>query len=246
MNRTVIPGDPTTGRQNNQGFEGFTVSPDGNSLYVLIQSALEQEGGQKSKNRRNARLVHYELSGYGGPVYTSEYVVQLPFYNSGANVAAQSEIHYISPTQFLILARDSNAGHGQKSSTSVYRHADVFDISNATNVKSPIHDVFNGSIASTTGVLNADVVPATYCPWLDYNINAQLNRFGVHNGGAQDSTLLNEKWESLALAPVSDDDNDDKDGKEYFLISVSDNDFITQNGTWFPHTLYVIILRSLM
>ena len=222
------------------------MSPDGNSLYVLIQSALEQEGGQKSKNRRNARLVHYELSGYGGPVYTSEYVVQLPFYNSGANVAAQSEIHYISPTQFLILARDSNAGHGQKSSTSVYRHADVFDISNATNVKSPIHDVFNGSIASTTGVLNADVVPATYCPWLDYNINAQLNRFGVHNGGAQDSTLLNEKWESLALAPVSDDDNDDKDGKEYFLISVSDNDFITQNGTWFPHTLYVIILRSLM
>ena len=145
----------------------------------------------------------------------------------------------------LILARDSSAGHGQKSSTSVYRHADVFDISSATNVKSPAHDAFNGSIASTTGVLNADVVPATYCPWLDYNINAQLNRFGVHNGGAQDSTLLNEKWESLALAPVSDDD-DDKDGKEYFLISVSDNDFITQNGTWFPHTLYVIIYRSLM
>lgn len=40
--------------------------------------------------------------------------------------------------------------------------------------------------------------------------------------------LLNEKWESLALVPV--DGRDGKDG-EFFLISLSDNDFITQNGS---------------
>jgi hypothetical protein len=45
----------------------------------------------------------------------------------------------------------------------------------------------------------------------------------VHNGGAQDAGRLNEKWESLAL--VKADEND-----TYHLFSVSDNDFITQNG----------------
>ena len=45
------------------------------------------------------------------------------------------------------------------------------------------------------------------------------------HGGAQDSGLLNEKWESIATVPV----NDGKDG-EYFVFSLSDNDFITQDG----------------
>jgi hypothetical protein len=78
--------------------------------------------------------------------------VPLPLFTDTTNatkVAAQSEIHYISDTQFLILARDSGAGHGQSTSTSLYRHADVFDISNATNVKGATHDAFNTSIAST-------------------------------------------------------------------------------------------------
>jgi hypothetical protein len=37
---TPIPADPQTVRNNNQGFEGLTLSPDGENLYVLIQSAL--------------------------------------------------------------------------------------------------------------------------------------------------------------------------------------------------------------
>ena len=40
----VIPANPTQGRQNNQGFEGLAVSPHGKNLYVLLQSACEQEG----------------------------------------------------------------------------------------------------------------------------------------------------------------------------------------------------------
>ncbi|KAF2803793.1 uncharacterized protein BDZ99DRAFT_426605 [Mytilinidion resinicola] len=228
---TITPSDPVSGRQNNQGFEGLTASPDGRSLYVLIQSALEQEGGTKKSHRRNARLLQYDVSKHSNAKYVAEYVVQLPVFGDN-QVAAQSEIHYVSPTQFLILARDSGAGHGQSDSESVYRHADVFDISKATNVKSTTHDAVGGAIASTKGELNADIVPATYCSWLDYNVNAQLNRFGVHNGGAQDAGLLNEKWESLALAPISKDDKKRKtdDWDEYFLISFSDNDFITQNG----------------
>lgn len=192
-----------------------------------MQSALIQDGGSKNKNRRYTRLVEYDISS-STPVYKAEYVVPLPLYSDGSRVAAQSEIHYISDTQFMILARDSNAGHGQASSTSVYRHVDIFDISNATDVKSALYDATNGSIASTTGVLKAGIAPAQYCSFLDFNVNSQLNRFGVHNGGAQDAGLLNEKWESLDLVPVNGNGGDG----EFFLFSLSDNDFITQDGKW--------------
>jgi hypothetical protein len=74
------------------------------------------------------------------------------------------------------------------------------------------------------------VKPAEYCPWLSFNNNKELNKFGAHNGGAQDAGLLNEKWEGLAIAPVDDKFQSRGDGKEYYLISFSDNDFITQNG----------------
>lgn len=73
------------------------------------------------------------------------------------------------------------------------------------------------------GVLNPGITPATYCPFIDFNINAQLNRFGAHNGGVQDAGLLTEKWEGLAILPA------EKHG-EYYLLTLNDNDFITQNG----------------
>jgi len=235
-NRTVTPKDPTSGRDNNHGLEGLTITADGLTLYALMQSAMNQEGGPNNPYRRQARLLEYDVSNFV-PVYKAEFVVTLPLYtdpmakaSKATKVAAQSEIHSLGNGQFLILARDSNAGYGGASSTSVYRHADIFDISGssgATDIKSPTNDAVNGSVASETGMLDAGVTAAEYCPFLDFNINSQLGRFGVHNGGAQDSGLLNEKWESLAMVPV--DGMEGKDG-EWFLISLSDNDFITQDG----------------
>ena len=236
LDEVIIPANTVTGRDNNQGLEGLTVSSDGRTLYALIQSALDQEGGPNNPYRLNARLLEYDISGFKSQ-YRAEYVVTLPFWtdptakaSKALKVAAQSEIHSLGNGQFLILARDSGAGHGQSSSTSIYRHADIFDISRstgATDIKSPTNDGVNGSIASATGVLNSGITPAKYCTFLDYNVNAQLGRFGLHNGGPQDQFLLNEKWESLALVPV--DGHEGRDG-EWFLFSMSDNDFITQNG----------------
>ena len=233
INETIIPANTVTGRDNNQGLEGLTLSSDGRTLYALMQSALDQEGGPNNPYRRQARLLEYDISDPYDPEYKAEYVVTLPLYTAkSTKVAAQSEIHSLGNEQFLVLARDSGAGHGQSSSLSVYRHADIFDISSssgATDIKSTANDATNGSIASSTGVLDAGIKAAEYCTFLDYNVNAQLGRFGLHNGGAQDATLLNEKWESLAMVPV-----DGKDGTngEWFLFSMSDNDFITQDGTF--------------
>lgn len=133
---------------------------------MLLQSAARQEGGSSPATRRNTRLVQYAIKTSGGGrgktqslVYEAEYVVPLPTFTSAAGtvlVAAQSELHFVSNTQFLFLPRDSGNGHGMTSSTSIYRHVDVFDISAATNVKGPTHDAFNTSIAST-GMLNSAV-----------------------------------------------------------------------------------------
>ncbi|KAL9102168.1 MAG: hypothetical protein Q9163_002642 [Psora crenata] len=236
QNKTISPEDPTTGRANNQGLEGLTASADGKTLYALLQSALDQEGGPDNPNRKQARLLEYDISS-SIPEYKAEYVVTLPLYtdptakpSKALRVAGQSEIHALGNGQFFVLARDSNAGHGASSPLSMYRHADIFDISGssgATNIQSKANDDVNGSIASTSGDLKQGIKAAEYCIFLDYNVNNQLRRFRLHNGGAQDQYLLNEKWESLALVPV--DGKEGKDG-EWFLLSLSDNDFITQNG----------------
>lgn len=232
---TTTPANPVTGRSNNQGLEGLTSSPDKKTLYALMQSALVQEGGRNASTRRLARMLEYDISNPSSPVYKAEYIVPLPVFNNNTLVAAQSEIHFISPTQFLVLARDSGRGHGQDKSTSRYRQIDVFDISQATNLASNSSDFTTASVASVNGVLASGIAPATYCSWLDFNVNSQLNRFGLHNGGDQDASLLNEKWESIAVAPVNPSSPTCKDGYtksdgEYFIFSLSDNDFITQNG----------------
>ncbi|KAH7030058.1 3-phytase [Macrophomina phaseolina] len=232
--RVPIPEDPTSGRANNQGFEGLTISPDGTTLSVLAQSALMQDGGAKSSTRRHARLLQYDITNASHPVYKKSYVVSLPTFTNAddkTRVAAQSEILALSPTQFLVLARDSNAGRAAESTLSLYRHVDVFDIANATDVTSSVPgvDAVNASVASTAGVLKSGVAPATFCAWLDFNVNTQLGRFGLHNGGEDDAGLLNEKWEALAVVPVIGDDGAEVEG-EWFLISLSDDDFITQDG----------------
>lgn len=232
------PEDNLTGRDNNQGLEGLTTNPAGTRLYTLMQSALNQEGGLKNANSRNARMLVYDIT-TAQPTYLAEYVVpenHVTPNDTSSKVAHQSEIHYISDTQFLIMARDSNAGYGQASTTSIYRHVDIFDISNATNIKGPAADCFTCAIASSKGNLNSNVTAAQYCQWLDFNVNSQLNRFGVHNGGANNTAvgLLNEKWESLALVPVNPSlagyGGGGSSDEEYYLFSLSDNDFVTQDG----------------
>ncbi|OTA90465.1 hypothetical protein M434DRAFT_397999 [Hypoxylon sp. CO27-5] len=231
----VDPADPDSGRDNNHGFEGLTVSEDGKSLWVLLQAAAVQEGGLDKQTQRNVRLLKYNISNRVSPVYVGEWVVPLPLYDDptakkskNPKVAAQSEILALENGQFFVLSRDSGAGHGTDNSQSVYRQIDIFDISDVTDIKAKGgYDCVGCNIAkSKSGDLKKNITPATYCSFLDFNVNTQLNRFGVHNGGDQDQYLLNEKWESLGMVPI---DPSSPNG-EFYIFSLSDNDFITQNG----------------
>ncbi|OMP85227.1 hypothetical protein BK809_0003896 [Diplodia seriata] len=241
--RLPVPEDPASGRANNQGFEGLTLSPDGTTLSVLVQSALMQDGGAGGKkSRRHARLLQYDIA--APPITTSsrqptppkaEYVVPLPTFvndDGETRVAAQSEMLALGPTQFLVLARDSGAGRAAKRTRSLYRHVDVFDVGKATDVVADDVDSVDGSVVTDAekGVLADGVAPARYCAWLDFNVEGQLARFGLRNGGVDDGGLLNEKWESLAVVPVLAAPGGEVVEGEWFVISLSDNDFITQEG----------------
>ena len=220
-----VPGNPSFGRQNNQGFEGLSISPDGRTLFVGLQSAARQDGGAGggSATRDNTRLFTYDISDLDVISLTGEYVVQLPKFQQGnaTLVAAQSEVLALSDTQLLILPRDSN-GFRVGTEESKLRRVDVIDISSATNI---LGESFEAAIAPG-GVLNPAITPALYTPFLDINDNAQLARFGLVNGNVAGLDNLSEKWEGLVLLPALDAERPN----DYFLFVANDNDFATTDG----------------
>jgi hypothetical protein len=196
----------------------LTTSSDGTMLYALVQSALVQDGGSDKSTERYTRLLAYSLSSSGkskrkdkksaaaAPTLVAEYVVPLPTSGKG-KAYASSELHVLSNSTFLVLARD---GNGQ----SAYKQADLLSVAGATNLAGSAADAAAGTVAPG-GALNKSVTPATYVPFVSLIDGTQLGRFAVHNGGDADQQLIDAKWESLALAPVEDKAFPD----DYFLFT---------------------------
>lgn len=223
------PLDPTVGRQNNQGLEGLSLSPDGRTLFALLQSAARQDGGTggASTIRFNTRLLAYDVTG-ATPTLKGEYVLQLPTTRTAAGatlVCAQSEILAISNTQVLVLARDAGFGRTYPIPTSTYRKILVYDIAGATNIANTRFDDPANPVAPN-GVLDTSIRPALRTEFIDINDAAQLAKFGLRNGPTDDTNNLSEKWEAMALVPALDP----AAPNDWFLFVGNDNDFITQSG----------------
>ena len=216
-------GQPQSGRQNNQGFEGVSVAPGGKILFAVTQSALMQDldANNVKPTRRNARLLEYDIS--GPPRLIHEYVVQLPLYADGKkqSVAAQSEMLALNNHQLLLLCRDSGGGFTGKRDASVYRVINMIDIAEADDIAGKFDQA--GQAIAPGGTLRPGIRPVRMTPFLDMNDNSELGRFGLHNGAPNNTSDLYEKWESMALAPAGAPG-------DYFLFVGSDNDFITQHG----------------
>ncbi|KAF5353668.1 hypothetical protein D9758_008665 [Tetrapyrgos nigripes] len=217
--------DPTTGRAGNQGFEGLTLDPINNVLYAMLQSATIQDGGDDKSTSRYTRLVAYDVSDptVTRPSLVGEWVVPLPLSSKG-NTEACSEIHFVSPGIFLALSRDGD-GRGGDDNNSKYKNADLFSIAQATDIHGTDFDDPSNPIAKK-GKLNKNITPAEYVEFVSFVDDDQLARFGLHNDDPSDETLIDAKWESLALAPVGDPDFPD----DYFLFTFADNDFMTTDG----------------
>jgi hypothetical protein len=226
--RAPEPPEPETGRANNQGFEGLTLTPPGGKFLVAaLQSATRQDGGTSPATRRYSRLLYYDVADRERPRLVREYVVPLPLFETAdgeRRVAAQSELLALDETFFLLLCRDSGNGYGTGGATSRYRSINLLDTSRATNIAGSRYD---GTMpVAPNGKLVDGVVPATLTRYIDINETAELQTFGLHNGEPNDRNNLSEKWEGMALAPALDPANPN----DYFLFVTNDNDFITQNG----------------
>ncbi|MBX5221368.1 esterase-like activity of phytase family protein [Rhizobium sp. NLR8a] len=221
------PKDPETGRQNNQGLEGMAMTPDGRFIVAVLQSAARQDGGDSGSTRQNTRAMIYDAADPDHLKLVHEYVVPLPIFKDAkgkTTIAAESEIVALSDKTFLMLARDSGNGQGVKGDTSLYRKIDIVDLSAATDIAGSDFDA--GKAAAPKGVLDPSLTPATLTPFIDLNDEAELGRFGLHNGAPNDRNDLSEKWEAMGLASVLDTKLPD----DYFLFVANDNDFLTQDG----------------
>ncbi|KAG5644764.1 hypothetical protein DXG03_007672 [Asterophora parasitica] len=215
---------PNTGRSGNQGFENLTLDHKNQVLYAMLQSATIQDGGAAKTTNRHSRLVAYDVSHkLVRPKLIGEWVVPLP-QSSKNKTRASSEIHYVSPGVFLALARDGD-GRGGDEVKSGYKQADLFTIAGATDIHGTQFDDPAYPI-SPGGNLDPSIKPATYVPFIDYLNATELARFGLHNGAPNDQTLIDAKWESFALGSVNEPAYPD----DYFLITASDNDFISTKG----------------
>jgi hypothetical protein len=221
------PPNPETGRQNNQGFEGLSLTPGGKYLVAILQSATRQDGGTSPETRQYTRILYYDIADIAAPKLVREHVVPLPVFKNAegkVRVAAQSELLALDETTFLLLPRDSGNGYGYEGTTSLYRKIELLDTSKATNIAGGKYD---GVVpVAPKGKLEDGVVPATLTPFIDINDNSQLNKFGLHNGAPNDRDNLSEKWEGMTLVPALDPANP----RDFFLFVSNDNDFVTQNG----------------
>ena len=226
---------PATGRRINQGFEGVAVSPDGNTLYGLLQSATIQDSGSGNPGRSNTRLVVYDVSNTDTPATVlHEYVIQLPRVDdNGGTVAvnrtaAQSAIIAINEHQLLIRSRDGN-GRGASGSP-VFKSVLLAELNGATDIKG-MFDA-EGNAVAPGGTLNPTVTPIAWTEALnmlgklDLSVT-ELEQFGLNlNAAPGELNTLSEKWEAMALVSALDPNAPN----DFFLFIGNDNDFLTQSG----------------
>lgn len=232
------PANPTAGRQNNQGLEGLTITPDGTKLVALLQSAARQDvGSPVPATRANTRMLVYDIAtNPASPTLVAEHVVQLPAYTatggSSPVIAAQSELIAINDTQFLMLARDGRGNGLDNPGTAAvdegmsdYRKVLLLDITNASDIVGTAFDNLGAAIAPG-GVLDASITPAVTTDFIDLNDALELAKFNLGNGSGFGDNNLAEKWEALSLVPVLDP----LAPNDYYLFVGNDNDFKTRSG----------------
>lgn len=228
------------GRQDNRGFEGLAITPDGKKLFAVLQDPLVNEPGPNNgRNGRNVRIVVFD-NDRTSPTYTTsiaQYAYQLELQadvrariiaaggtatatdpRQGRNIGL-SAIVALNHDEFLVLERDNRglgvdnpAGVNVVGSKRVYR----IGVSGAT-------DISTAALPADGNLAAAGIVP--------------VSKSGVIIDLAADTVLPNgkraEKWEGLTIGPRL------KDGS-YVIVAGTDNDYsVTQNGSNVQFDVYV-------
>lgn len=221
-----VDGRPTiaTGRQDNRGFEGLTLTPDGKKLYAILQDPLVNEGSPDGRRSRNVRIVEFDTATGNS---TGQYIYELESLNEindripgtdkdfgqnaqGRNIGV-SAIIALNDHEFLVLERD-NRGVGVEDPLGVNTVASkrVYKIS-----LSGATDVSGISLAGTNS-LPAGIVAVKKLPSPFIDVAKLLKDAGE---------VIPEKMEGITIGPKL------KDGG-YAIILGTDNDYsVTQTGS---------------
>lgn len=219
-----VDGRPTitTGRQDNRGFEGVTISPDGSKLYALLQDPLVNEGSSNDGRRsRNLRLVEFNTA---TGLSTAQYIYQVEDIidinaripgtandfsatNQGRSIGISS-ITALNDNEFIVIERD-NRGFGVDDPTAANpvgsKRLYKISLTGATDV--------SGTSLANTNTLPGGVTPVSKTLFQD--LQASIVAAGQK---------IPEKIEGFTVGPKLNDGT-------YALIVGTDNDFsVTQSG----------------
>jgi hypothetical protein len=228
---------PESGRRNNQGIEGMSLSPDGQRLFVALQSALMQDSARNDADgRRYTRVLVYDVSADAAPSKPlAEYVLALPTYTAHGDggrpdrTAAQSELRALNQHQFLLLARDANGLGSDNALPIVYKSVLLVDTDDASNLAGSVDDSDTASLlaAPAHSTLKPGIRALRWVELVNLLDPAQLARMGLNLATTPKNQplTLSEKWEAMDLAPALDPAHPD----DYFLFVGNDNDFIARH-----------------
>ena len=190
---------PETGRIQNSGFEGVTISPDGNTLYALLQQGVTQDEADNDEDlSRYSRLFAWDIR--GKPALVHAWVLELPITNGKAKTLKQSEFHCISDGTFLVLDRDAK-GNGNDDADSKHKDFILYSTNGATDIANTDYTTGVTPVAPGDVIVNG-VVPMQGTALVDMIDETQLERFGLHNDGDFDVSLINSKWEGMVSDPL--------------------------------------------
>jgi hypothetical protein len=185
----------TSGRQANRGMEGLAISPDGTTLFGMMQNALLQDHGLSpgtiDRLGLNNRILKIDLL----TGETHEYVYVLDAINRGQGVC---EILAVNDHEFLVLERDNRSNLQSPPQAPTRKKIYKIDLNGATDV--------SGVESLPAGASPATIIPVGKVLFLDL-LHADFNL----------TPTIAEKIEGLAWGP------DLEDGR-HVLYVVSDND----------------------
>ena len=185
----------TAGRQANRGMEGLAISPDGRTLFGIMQNALIQDNGLNpgttDRLGLNNRILKIDLL----TGETHEYVYVLDAINRGQGVC---EILAINDHEFLVVERDNRSNLQTPPQAPTRKTIYKINLTGATDV--------SGIASLPAGALPAGVTPVGKQLFINL-LDADLNL----------AATIPEKIEGLAWGP------DLEDGR-HVLYVISDND----------------------
>lgn len=227
-NQFTAASAPDSGRRNNRGLEGLSLTPDGKRLFAMLQSPTMQDAGGGAGGR-NTRLVVFDAD-ETSPTYgraLAQYVYELTLRGSAQTNrhTPVSEILALNRTEFLVLERDQiGQGIADTNIAPTYKSVVLASLAGATNLIDSSYDLERGAPGQSSlpaSGLPADIRPVARQDFVDLLDPDQLGKFGLNARAPHDTNTISEKIEALTLIPL----HDSQAPEDYLLLIINDNDF---------------------